>query len=31
MGLYREQPEPYMYSDKARNHNSYRWIKKTNA
>ena len=28
MALFREQPEPYMYSEKRRKHHSYKWWKK---
>lgn len=28
MSLYREQPEPWMRSDKCRKHHSYKWVKK---
>lgn len=28
MSLYREQPEPYMYSEKRRKRKSYKWVKK---
>lgn len=28
MALYREEPEPWMRSNKARKHHSYKWAKK---
>ena len=28
MALFREQPEPHMYSEKQRKHHSYKWWKK---
>lgn len=28
MSLYREQPEPYMFSEKRRKRHSYKWAKK---